>query len=83
MRYILILFIKFYSFLISPLLGQNCRFNPTCSAYMMGAIDRHGVFKGLYFGARRLLKCHPWHKGDFIDPVPDKAHGKSTLNKQD
>lgn len=71
---ILIGFIKAYSFIISPLLGQNCRFHPTCSAYAAEAINTHGAFKGLWLGIRRLLKCHPWHKGDMLDPVPPKTY---------
>jgi putative membrane protein insertion efficiency factor len=72
MKKIIISFIKVYSYLLSPLLGQNCRFYPTCSSYMTQAIEVHGVFKGLGLGGRRLLKCHPYHKGDMIDPVPLK-----------
>jgi putative membrane protein insertion efficiency factor len=72
MKKILINVIKGYSYLISPLLGSNCRFYPTCSSYMMQAIEVHGVFKGLYLGMRRLLKCHPYHRGDMVDPVPPK-----------
>lgn len=71
-RKILISIIKGYSYLVSPLLGQNCRFHPTCSAYMMQAIEVHGVFKGVWLGVRRILKCHPYHKGDMCDPVPPK-----------
>lgn len=70
LKKILISLIKFYTYLISPLLGKNCRFYPTCSAYMVQAIEAHGVFKGLWYGTRRLLKCHPYHKGDMIDPIP-------------
>ena len=66
---ILLFFIKFYQFFISPLLGNNkCRFFPTCSHYMIDSIEKNGVFKGLFFGIRRLLKCHPWSKGGF-DPI--------------
>lgn len=62
--------IRGYTFLVSPLLGQNCRFHPTCSAYTCQALDKHGAAKGLALGAKRLCKCHPWHHGDFHDPVP-------------
>lgn len=61
--------IRVYRFLISMLLGNCCRFEPTCSAYAMEAIKRHGTCKGSYLAVRRLLRCHPWHPGG-IDPVP-------------
>jgi putative membrane protein insertion efficiency factor len=62
--------IQFYRFAVSPLLGSNCRYAPTCSAYTMVALQRFGFFKGLGLGARRVLRCHPWHEGGF-DPVPE------------
>ncbi len=62
--------IRGYSFVISPLLGQNCRYHPTCSAYALEAIDLHGSVKGGYLAARRILACHPWSRRPFIDPVP-------------
>jgi len=62
--------IKGYSFLISPLLGKNCRFHPTCSAYTTQAIQKYGVIKGGYLGVKRICKCHPWHNGQYDDPVP-------------
>lgn len=62
--------IKGYSLLISPLLGQNCRFQPTCSAYAHEAIDKHGSIKGSWLTVKRLLKCHPFNKSHPIDPVP-------------
>jgi len=68
--------IKGYSWLISPLMGQSCRFHPSCSAYAMGAIDRHGSIKGLYLAIRRIMKCHPYYKGDLIDPVPELKNPK-------
>jgi putative membrane protein insertion efficiency factor len=60
--------LRFYKRWISPLLPQACRFYPTCSEYMMEAIERHGVARGLGLGARRLLRCHPFCEGGF-DPV--------------
>lgn len=62
--------IRAYSYAISPLLGANCRFHPTCSAYAVEAIDRFGALKGGFLAVRRLSSCHPWHKGSFVDPVP-------------
>lgn len=66
-----ILPIKFYKKFISPLLGDRCRFYPTCSEYMMEAIQVHGVVKGIILGCGRLLRCQPFCKGGF-DPVPPK-----------
>lgn len=63
--------IRLYQILISPLLGKNCRFNPTCSQYMLEAIEVWGPFKGVYLGIKRISKCHPWGPhGE--DPVPQK-----------
>ena len=61
--------LKFYKRFISPLLPPACRFEPTCSVYMCEAIEKKGVVKGFFLGVRRLLKCHPFHKGGY-DPVP-------------
>jgi putative membrane protein insertion efficiency factor len=63
------LIIQGYQLFISPLLGPRCRFYPSCSAYTREALYRHGLFKGLFLGTRRLLKCHPFHPGG-VDPVP-------------
>ena len=59
-----------YSYAISPLMGAKCRFYPTCSAYGMEAVEKHGAAKGGILTVKRLCRCHPWHKGDMIDPVP-------------
>ncbi len=69
MKKIALALIKGYRFLISPLLGRNCRFYPTCSEYTHEAIQKHGLFKGFLLGTKRLLKCHPFHSGG-VDPVP-------------
>jgi uncharacterized protein len=62
--------IKGYAYIISPLTGAKCRFYPTCSTYAQGCLDQHGVIKGLFLTAHRLLRCHPWYKGPMMDPVP-------------
>jgi len=66
---VLLFIIRFYQLCISPYLGRNCRFHPSCSQYMYQAIIKHGVIKGVYYGTRRLLRCHPFNKGGY-DPVP-------------
>lgn len=66
---IAIFFIKAYQRLLSPLLGNNCRFNPTCSFYAIEAINRFGVLKGCWLASKRILKCHPLNAGG-SDPVP-------------
>ncbi|HLF82819.1 MAG TPA: membrane protein insertion efficiency factor YidD [Blastocatellia bacterium] len=68
MKVVLILFIRAYRLLISPLLPPSCRFTPTCSEYAMQAIEKHGALRGVYLAARRLLRCHPFHSGGY-DPV--------------
>ncbi len=69
MRTILILLVRAYQVTLSPLFSGCCRFEPSCSNYMIEALQRHGVFKGLYLGIRRLLRCHPFG-GSGYDPVP-------------
>jgi uncharacterized protein len=73
MRRFFILLVKGYSYLISPLLGNNCRYYPSCSAYMQEAIELHGVLRGLWLGTKRILRCHPFHEGG-VDPVPEPEH---------
>lgn len=70
MRYLFLKLIRLYQILISPLLGKNCIFYPTCSHYMYEAIEKHGVMAGGWLGIKRLLRCHPFYKGKLIDPVP-------------
>jgi uncharacterized protein len=76
MRFLLIAIIKFYKFFISPLLGSNCRFYPSCSSYSVEALQRHGAIIGSYLTFKRLLKCHPFHQGG-IDLVPEKFGNKN------
>lgn len=70
-RVLLIGFLRLYRLVISPLYGQVCRFHPTCSAYALGAVERHGALLGSYLAARRLIRCHPWNAGGY-DPVPER-----------
>lgn len=81
MKRVLLLLLRGYQLGISPFLGQNCRFYPSCSEYAMQAVGAHGASKGSWLMAKRLCKCHPWHPGG-LDPVPEKfsdnaltAHG--------
>lgn len=69
MRQIALLIIRGYKRVLSPLLGGRCRFYPSCSDYTYDAIVKHGTLKGILLGARRILKCHPFHPGG-VDPVP-------------
>jgi len=66
--YFLIKLIKVYKFLLSPLLGDTCRYFPTCSDYSIESLKKYGLLKGLFLSFKRILSCHPWGKGGF-DPV--------------
>lgn len=69
MRHPVIWFLKAYRALISPLYGEVCRYHPSCSAYALEAVTRHGVLRGGWLALRRVARCHPWAEGGF-DPVP-------------
>jgi uncharacterized protein len=69
-RRLLILFVKLYQRLVSPLLPPACRFYPSCSAYAVQALGRHGAARGIWLTLRRLSRCHPFHPGG-LDPVPE------------
>ena len=62
---------RLYRLAISPLLGSNCRFQPTCSAYAIEALSRHGALRGGWLTLRRVIRCHPWGASG-ADPVPEK-----------
>lgn len=78
MKKICILLITLYQKFLSPIFPGCCRFRPTCSQYMIEALQTHGVFKGLYLGIKRILHCHPWG-GSGYDPVPP-AKNKNKKN---
>ena len=68
MQRIVIALLKGYKLLVSPLLPSACRYYPTCSEYMMEAVQRYGAARGIWLGVRRLSRCHPFHQGGY-DPV--------------
>jgi hypothetical protein len=68
-RYLVIVPLRLYQLLISPLLPPACRYFPSCSNYMLQAVRKHGAFRGTWLGLRRLCRCHPWG-GHGYDPVP-------------
>ena len=68
-NYLLIGLVQFYRYALSPLKPSTCRFYRTCSMYMLQALRRYGPLKGSYLGIKRILKCHPFHKGGY-DPLP-------------
>ena len=70
MKRLLLSLIRFYQRRISPAFPARCRFSPTCSAYAYEAVCRYGALKGGYLALKRLLRCHPFYKGDWYDPVP-------------
>ena len=69
LNFIFIIPIKLYQILLSPLLGQSCRYHPTCSQYRIEAIEKYGPIKGIWLGTKRIARCHPWG-GSGHDPVP-------------
>lgn len=78
LKKLMILLIRFYQKIISPLLPNVCRYKPSCSEYFIEALQIHGVFRGTFLGIKRILKCHPWGKSGY-DPVPFKKTNKDNL----
>lgn len=75
-NWLLVGLVRVYQLTISPLLGQNCRYYPSCSQYALVAIQRHGVVRGCWLAIRRLARCHPWTPGG-VDHVPPARSAKS------
>lgn len=69
LTFIIISFINFYSYFVSPMLGARCRFQPTCSSYVKEALIKHGLFYGSYLSLKRISRCHPLSESRY-DPVP-------------
>lgn len=69
MKVVLLLLIRFYRAFLSPLKPPSCRYIPTCSEYAMIAVEKYGAAKGSFLAIKRILRCHPFHKGGY-DPVP-------------
>ena len=78
---LLIVFVKGYQYSLSPLLGSNCRYHPTCSSYTIEAIKLHGAGKGFLMGAWRIVRCNPFSKGGY-EPVPGSCE-HAQLSAQD
>ena len=70
MKKLFLSLIRFYQKYVSPAFPARCRFRPTCSAYAYEAVSKYGVIKGSYLALRRLLRCHPFYRGNYFDPVP-------------
>ena len=70
MKKVILILIRFYQTAVSPYFPARCRFRPTCSAYAYEAVSKYGVLKGGFLALRRFLRCHPFYKGNYFDPVP-------------
>ncbi|MDR2164564.1 MAG: membrane protein insertion efficiency factor YidD [Zoogloeaceae bacterium] len=69
LKHLVLFLLRVYRYAISPLLGKNCRFYPSCSEYACEAVQKYGVSRGGWLALKRICRCHPWHPGG-IDPVP-------------
>ena len=73
--------IRTYQIALSPFLGSNCRYHPTCSAYAISALESHGPFFGSILAVKRICRCHPWADGGY-DPVPEKHNALKDNERQ-
>ena len=76
MKKTLIALVRGYQLIVSPVLGNNCRYMPSCSAYTIEAMEKWGPLRGLWLGHKRMGRCHPFHAGGY-DPVPDPPDDRS------
>lgn len=76
LTYPFLLLIRFYQTAISPFTPSTCRYSPTCSSYAKEALEKHGLFKGMWLAIKRIASCHPWG-GSGYDPVPSKKNNKA------
>lgn len=74
MRWLLVAVVRAYQIVVSPFLGQTCRYYPSCSAYAVTALETHGALRGTWLAVRRLGRCHPWAPGgvDHVPPAPSR-----------
>lgn len=82
MKAVLLLLLRGYKLAISPMLGQNCRFYPSCSEYAAEAIREYGALRGSWMAGKRLCKCHPWHPGG-VDLVPCRHQQDQQIQRHD
>jgi hypothetical protein len=66
--WVLIFIVWIYQWTLSPLLGQHCRFQPSCSKYFIGAVQKYGIMRGTWHGIARICRCHPWNPGGYDPP---------------
>ena len=71
----IIVFVKLYQLFLSPIIGQNCRYLPTCSEYTIECLKQFGLIKGIFLSIRRVSKCHPWGSHGY-DPIPNNVEEK-------
>ncbi|MFZ2963296.1 MAG: membrane protein insertion efficiency factor YidD [Rhodoglobus sp.] len=79
-RNLVVLLLKAYRAVVSPLYGDVCRYYPSCSHYTLQAVQQHGLTRGSWLGVRRVARCHPWAEGG-IDDVPAPRHDRYTLTR--
>ncbi|MGD0382803.1 MAG: membrane protein insertion efficiency factor YidD [Thermoguttaceae bacterium] len=65
---VLVILVRLYQWLLSPLLGRHCRFEPSCSKYFIGAVQKYGAVRGTWRGIVRICRCHPWNPGGYDPP---------------
>jgi putative membrane protein insertion efficiency factor len=81
MKRLLMVVIRGYQLFLSPVLGSNCRYAPTCSHYTHQAIAHYGALKGIWMGIKRILRCHPWAEGGYDPVISEKSYHKKNHKK--